>query len=610
VGIAGGRVVFALYREPKLAAFMVLGWVLLAAFCWTRRKHLDVTPWSAISRRPELLLLLILTAYMALSLSWALVPENGLYEISQYGLLIALVLCLIIWSHDDEAVVSVVQWSLILSIGAAALIGLLQMVGLFSFLPPINPYDEVGYPSLMGYKNPMALAVLGQLFVLAGCIHARRSKRALSGQAFLWLLLLAEVFYLVTLLSRSSLVGLVLGTLFLALLRLLARPRGRQVAIGAVALPAVIVSVVVAAVMLNSSARDKARSVVGYLSHPATILESDRGIFALNTLTMVRSHPFGVGVGDWQSNYPVYRAHDRYFNFTDEKQLRRAHSDHVQMLGEIGWPGLALWLTFLALLIWRTARDGVHRKSISSQFLATQLVAMSVAMCTDYVTEFPYLKFQFFLVVGLSMISVPATSWPASRFVLNRSAATLLAVTTTIVAVVNVTYYAGFTRKLIVGGHLTRHYLSATAAAGAAGAELNHEGRARRELEACVRLGQQFGRLQGHTKTIFRDYLLIADASRRIHRHDDARHYLGRSLELNPYHVPAFRVMSLISKDETEALEWSEAADEVMNRSANGFHRMLPTGHPLSDRRNPAAALSLNRRHDINTTRVANRTRR
>ena len=379
VGISGGRVVFALYREPKLAAFMVLGWVLFTAFCWTRRKHLNVTPWLAISRRPEVLLLLVLLAYMALTLCWTLVPENGLYEISQYGVLIALVFCLIIWSHDDEAVVSVVRWSLILSIGAATLIGLLQMAGWFSFLPPINPYEEVGYPSLMGYKNPMALAVLGQLFVLAGCIHAGRSTRALTGQALLWCLLFVEVFYLVTLLSRSSLVGLVLGTLFLALLQLITWQDGRRLAVGSVVLPAMIACVVIAAVMLNSSARDKVRSVAGYLSHPATILESDRGIFALNTITMVRSHPFGVGIGDWQSNYPVYRTHGRYFNFTDEKQLRRAHSDHVQMLGEVGWPGLALWLAFLGTLIWRTARDGVRRKSISSQFLAAQLVAMSAA---------------------------------------------------------------------------------------------------------------------------------------------------------------------------------------------------------------------------------------
>jgi F0F1-type ATP synthase membrane subunit c/vacuolar-type H+-ATPase subunit K len=55
VGVAGGRVVFVLCREPKLAVFMVLGSVLLAAFSWTHRRRLDLTPWLAVARRPEVL---------------------------------------------------------------------------------------------------------------------------------------------------------------------------------------------------------------------------------------------------------------------------------------------------------------------------------------------------------------------------------------------------------------------------------------------------------------------------------------------------------------------------------------------------------------------------
>ena len=586
-GFSNGNLAFILYREPKLAVFMVLGWALLAAFCWSHRKHLDVAPVLKTIRRPEVCILLVLIAYMALTLSWMLVPENGLYEISQYGLLAAVLMCLVMWSRTDQRVVTVVRWSLVVSIAGATVIGLLQMVGWLSFLPPIDPYNEVGHSSLMGYKNPMALAVMGQLFVLVGGMHSRWSTAARGEKVLLSTVLIGEVFYIVSLLSRSSMVGLLLGAAFLALLQLYVRKSRRPTVINAAAIPIVIVSIVFATVMINVSARDKAASVLGYLAKPATILESDRGVFALNTINMVRSHPFGVGIGDWQSNYPLYRAHGRYFNFNSERQLRRAHSDHVQILGEVGWPGLALWLAFLATLIWRTALDGVRRKSFASLCLAAQLVAISCAMCTDYVIEFPYLKLQFFLVVFLSVVSVPFRSIPSPRIALTRRSATMLAVSTTIFAAISATYYLDFTRKQIVGGHLSWDYLSASSAAAETDPAL--ERFALNKLEHCALLGDRFDQLRGHTKTTYRDHLLIGDAWRRLHRPDAAREHLVHSLELNPYHAPAFRVMSLNASSRFEAQEWSDAADAVMDRAEHGFPGSLPVGHPLGEARGDPA---------------------
>lgn len=583
-GICDGRVVFVIYREAKLAAFMILGGVLLTVFCWSHRSSTSISAAVAVVRRTEYMLLLTLMGYMALTLCWTLVPANGYYELAQYGLLALLLLCLVVWAQEDDVVVSVVEWALIASIGVATVVGFLQMAGLLRFLVPINPYGEVGYPSLMGYKNPMALAVLGQVFILAGRVRDRRLPAPFAARVLMWSLLLAELVYIVTLRSRSAMLGLVVGALFLAMLQLKARRLDSQEANRRLVLAAFVFLVLLSTVLLEPASRRKAATILEYVKRPVTMLESDRATYALNTLNMVRYHPFGIGIGDWQSQYPLYRVHNRFLAFTESTQVRRAHSDHFQLLGEIGLPGLCLWLSFLAVLMWRTARHGIRRADSSAQFLAAQLVAVCTAMCTDYVTEVPYLKFQFFLIVFLSIAAVRQGVQSAPNVVLHPRAATLMAIAVTILAIIGTAYYAGLTSRLVVGGHLLRHYLSATAAGLGASSDEAPEDR-QQQLLTCARLGVQYGRLPGHTKTTFRDYLVIADVWYRCNQPAVARAFAVRSLALNPFHVPAFRLMSVIASNPSDAKEWSEASDEITFRATSGFRVELPTGHPLNERR-------------------------
>ncbi len=67
----------------------------------------------------------------------------------------------------------------------------------------------------MGYKNPMAMALLGQLFILAGFTAASTSKLNWKRTGPLAALLILEVVYLVTLQSRAALFGLAAGLIFL-----------------------------------------------------------------------------------------------------------------------------------------------------------------------------------------------------------------------------------------------------------------------------------------------------------------------------------------------------------------------------------------------------------
>lgn len=402
VGCEGGSAAFTLYREPKLVAIMIVGWTLLVALLWTGGARVQPATVIALRGRLELVLLGGFILWLTASLLWVTVIENAAYELNQYLLLFLLLIVLLVWSRTERRVVRVVRCGLITSLAGVTLVGLVQSVLTIPGLIPINPLGEVRFPSLMGYKNPMALALLGQLFLLAQLVFTNRSAGAAWRRFGLILLVLVEVAYLVSLRSRTSYLALSVAALYLAALYLW-RQRSRRALVLAGLCLTVLVGAAGTAGFVNPAVRQKVDSVVPYLLHPSSYLESDRGTYLRGTLSMVRLHPMGVGVGDWQTHYPLFSPRDANNGVSEEYQVRRAHSDYVQMLGEAGWPGLAMWLGFLVTLVARSARHWNHSGSAASLFASAQVVAFCVAMSTDYVMELPYGKFQLFVVVFLAL---------------------------------------------------------------------------------------------------------------------------------------------------------------------------------------------------------------
>ena len=148
--------------------------------------------------------------YFGLTRLWVTVPENWGYEMSQYTLLYLLLLVLLAWTTITPTIPSVVRNTLILSVGVVAVIGVIQ-----SFYPgiapaAINPFGEVGNPSLMGYKNPAALSVMAQIFILAGAAFSLKDRRV-GLKRLLGILLVAELVYLVSLQSRTAYLSARLG---------------------------------------------------------------------------------------------------------------------------------------------------------------------------------------------------------------------------------------------------------------------------------------------------------------------------------------------------------------------------------------------------------------
>ncbi len=53
-----------------------------------------------------------------------------------------------------------------------------------------------------------------------------------------------------------------------------------------------------------------------------------------DTIAMVKAHPFGIGLGNFEHVMPVFNAHGFYgIKYT------HAHNDYLQLLAETGWPG-------------------------------------------------------------------------------------------------------------------------------------------------------------------------------------------------------------------------------------------------------------------------------
>ncbi|MEX1311738.1 MAG: O-antigen ligase family protein [Candidatus Sulfomarinibacteraceae bacterium] len=568
-----GGVVAVLYREPKKDALTVLGWLVVLGFFLVKGRGIGLQDLARRCSDPLVASLSLLLSCFALTRLWVTVPENWNYEMSQYAMLFLLLLVGLAWSTEDSRVPAVIRIGLFASLALVTVIGAIQWV--FPAVVPaaINPFNQVAHPSLMGYKNPAALSVLAQFFILAGVSFAP-GRRSRPMRVLLIVLLALELVYIVSLQSRTALFALVCGTAVLVGLTV-CNPRARRrrsfIAVGA---GLVIVATTLLAVPDSTS---RHRSTLRLLANPGQYFETDRGIYLLTTLRMVSHHPLGVGIGDWQTMVPVYRDIDHDVAFDDDFQVRRAHSDHVQVLGEAGWPGLVLWFGFLAVPIWRCAASALREGDSTAAFMTAQLVAISVAMCTDFLIEIPYNKFQFMLVVLLA--AVCADSGTVTRSRRPKRAWQSLVVISPLVAVATMLSIATAiqTERKLVGAATST---ALTLRAAHPGLE---DPAPSRLAEDATAIGNRWATRPGHWKSLFRDHLALAQSAVVLDRSRLARQRAIESLRLYPYNPHALRLMAALSRDPAESSMWLAAALHVEKTSGNGFSIRHPLGEGTTD---------------------------
>ena len=596
VGLGGGAPVFFEYRETKLAAALFLGTLFVAAFVGIHGAPRSVR-WSAatLRRSPELVLFAALLAWMTASGLWVEVRPNWGYELRQYGLFLAVALLLRSWADSRRGVALLSGAAICAATAVLVAVGLAQAAGLLPWLRPIDPGYGVGYPSLLGYKNPMALAVVGQIVLLPWL--AGRAMERVRGRPGRWLLLgglgtlfAVECAYVAFLKSRTAYLSLGVALVGLLAVAWRARRRGRSGAGGgrtpAAAAPALLAAL---AVLAAAGARAGAFSLAPDLRARAASLAtehvggwrtSDRVTYLVNSVAMARDRPLGVGLGEWQTWYPVYRAWNPEVAFSDRVQPRRAHDDHAQVLAELGVPGFLLWAAFWAALLWRAFVTGARDDPFGTPLLGLQLLVFAVAMAGDFVLEHPYLKLQFFLVLALLPTGGGRLAEEPPREAA-RPAGTAWAVRALLAALVVAAAWEAWGLAARVGssGFLRSHYLR-LAEGTSAGLP---PGALEDELGATLAAGEGFLRGRGHAKDFFKDYLLVAEAEYLAGRPERAHELAWESLGLHPYNTQAFELLAAIwaPVDADHGRAFERARRHVLDGPARGFDVPYPERRAL-----------------------------
>jgi O-antigen ligase len=394
-----GKWIFVNYREPKLAAIQILAWLFLTIFWWI--------VWKDPLKRERLLRLIKdrwtwLLAAFVLYLCWtarqALVIEASFYELAQYWTFLNLYIALgVLWQERTYLRTALVAISASFVIITA--IGLYQLWQPISFLFPISAKN----PSTMGSKNPAALAVLGQIFLLLSLISQWEQKGRWSLAVAGGLIALTEVAYLATLQSRTSYFAFAITMAFVLGFSLCLLWRKHKIRALKIVGPVMLAAVMVFGWILTSytPAQNRVQRTVKYFREPASFLTTARGTFLRNSIYMARKNLFGVGIGNWGFAYPVYRCFQPKVCFSEHKQTRRAHGDYAQMLGETGWPGLVLWVVLLGWVLARGVAMAWHSLEFGPLFIVAQLLAFLLVMLFDYCIEIPYQKFAFFGVLAM-----------------------------------------------------------------------------------------------------------------------------------------------------------------------------------------------------------------
>ena len=77
--------------------------------------------------------------------------------------------------------------------------------------------------------------------------------------------------------------------------------------------------------------------------------------FWRDSLPIIRDHPLGIGLRNYEKVFPVYNV-----SMLADKRLEYAHNDYLQLLIEAGWIGFTAALTGLLIFMWKSAHRIKH----------------------------------------------------------------------------------------------------------------------------------------------------------------------------------------------------------------------------------------------------------
>ncbi len=189
-----------------------------------------------------------------------------------------------------------------------------------------------------------------------------------------------------------------------------------------------LIGIVVLAIVVSVAVR-ALRTPQGQESFRATGLNlagartsfDQRMSFVRSSLAMAADHPLtGVGLGNWNDAFPQYQ-------YSLRERTSLAHGLLPQYLGELGWPGLLVFLWLMGsvlVLLWKRSRDAdASPLRVAS---AIGLTALALAGFMDVGWFFPFTLLSFWCIAGSALGDTAVPVLHTARRNALRSAVVLL----------------------------------------------------------------------------------------------------------------------------------------------------------------------------------------
>ncbi|MCD6292191.1 MAG: O-antigen ligase family protein, partial [Deltaproteobacteria bacterium] len=353
-----GTLYATLYNLPKLYLSAGFSLLLFALLCLRLGND---TALAALAvnfgkRNFALKLLVLLVLLFLLSFFQVLVPAAAFLTLFHYLSLFVLYFTLACFFFSP-AWRRVAVYGLSVALLIFTILGIIQFLGYeIPFLIPIR-----GSASTVGYRNPAAhfIALVIPFVLFAAGRHWslwRRSKRASQLIFFIAFLFLGTTALILLFMNycRAAILALMLESLVVPLFWFLSRKREVEKSTGGVqrggrllVISLLMLIVIASLIMVFPNSRKRVKRSFNRFQRGgiARLLEA-RYYHWGNSLMMIKEHPvFGVGLGNWRFNYPLYyKSFARDSCFSYNVQVRKAHNDYLQLAAECGIPTLLLFL--------------------------------------------------------------------------------------------------------------------------------------------------------------------------------------------------------------------------------------------------------------------------
>lgn len=272
-------------------------------------------------------------------------------------------------------------WSLLAGTSAGVILGALQVTGGGGpgsswYLYPIGNFDRAtGFFANSNHMASLLVATIPFLFAILAIVRNDHGSKALQKRsALLALAGGALIVILLGLALNGSLAGLALGVPVVAasaLLVLQPHLQRRWILLSGLLL------IVGAGTMLTVSVPAKIRS-----SGASVSVETRRVIMGTAAEATGDFFPFGSGIGSFEKVYRLYEKPGE----VDRTFVNHAHNDYLEIVMEVGVPGILLMLLFLAW--WASVALSRWRETPGDPFAKAAAIA-SAAILAHSLVDFP-----------------------------------------------------------------------------------------------------------------------------------------------------------------------------------------------------------------------------